>query len=167
MNKDKFWEDLRSGTIAAMIKESAPGRALTSAQEAYNILKPVFAEEDDVEKMMFIFLNQQNEILSIEPVSKGTIAGAAVYPREIVKRILKLKANAVIMAHNHPSGGLKPSPEDKVMTLRVIIALRAIDVTVHDHIIVGNEGRYYSMGDEGVIGRIKQQIRLFLEDAAH
>lgn len=60
-----------------------------------------------------------------------------VYPREVAKRALELNASAVILVHNHPSGDPTPSREDITMTARVMAACEAIDVTVHDHIVVG------------------------------
>lgn len=67
----------------------------------------------------------------------GTVGHVPVYPREVAKRALELNASAVILVHNHPSGDPTPSREDIAMTARVLAACAAIDVTVHDHIVVG------------------------------
>ncbi|MFC1825523.1 RadC family protein [Thermodesulfobacteriota bacterium] len=106
-------------------------------------------------------MDQKNQIISIENLFKGSIAGSAIYPREIIKRIIRLKANALVMAHNHPSGDPKPSSEDKSITLRVMVAASAIDVNVLDHIIIG-EG-YYSMADDGLIKTMKKQFDNFMK----
>jgi len=161
MDREQFWEDLRSGRFVSMVKESSKGQALRGSLEAYNILKPLFAEEDDVEKMFFIFMDQKNQIISIENLFTGTIAGSAIYPRELIKRVIRLKANALVMVHNHPSGDPYPSTEDKSITLRLMVAASAIDVNVLDHIIIG-EG-YYSMADEGLIRTMKGQFNNFMK----
>ena len=147
--KQRFWEDLRSGKFLSMVKESSKGQFLSSSLEAFNILKPLFADEDDVEKMFFVFLDQRNSILSIENLFKGSIAGAAIYPREVIKKVIRLKANSIVLAHNHPSGDTLPSKEDKAITMRLMIAAYSIDVMILDHIIIGDN--YYSMADEGLI----------------
>ena len=161
MDREQFWEELRSGRFISMVKESSKGKALASSLEAYNVVKPLFADEDDVEKMFFIFMDQKNRILSIENLFKGSIAGSAIYPREIIKRIIKLKANALVMVHNHPSGDPAPSNEDKAITLRIMLATASIDVGLLDHIIIGES--YHSMADEGIIKTMKTQLDNFMK----
>lgn len=155
-----FWEDLKSGRFAAMIKESSKGQALSNASETYNILKPFFVRHDDVEKMYGIFLDAKNRIITIEELFSGSITSSVVYPREIVKRVLKLKAVSVIISHNHPSGDTAPSPEDKKITTRIFNALASINVTLHDHLIVGDD--YYSFADQGLIAKARQKHEEFL-----
>lgn len=161
MDKEQFWEELRSGKFVSMVRESSRGKSLRSSFEAYNVLKPLFADEDDVEKMFFIFMDQKNRIISIEDLFKGSIAGSAVYTREIIKRIIQLKANAIVISHNHPSGDPYPSNEDKSVTLKVMAAASSIDVSVLDHLIIGES--YYSMADKGLIKSMKGQIDNFMK----
>ena len=87
----------------------------------------------------------------------GTITAAAVYPREIIKAVLRNQAAAVIAVHNHPSGEPEPSPEDIALTFQIMIALNAIGVTLHDHTIIGNSS-HFSMADNGFIARFKERI---------
>jgi DNA repair protein RadC len=148
-----FWEDLKSGRFAAMIKESSKGQSLSNASETYNILKPFFARHDDVEKMYGIFLDAKNRIITIEELFSGSITSSVVYPREIVKWVLKLKAVSVIISHNHPSGDTTPSPEDKKITTRIFNALACINVPLHDHLIVGDD--YYSFAEKGLIDKTR------------
>ena len=143
----EFWEDLKSGRFASMVKESSKGQTVSSSREVYNVLKPLFAEEDDVEKVYVIFLDGQNKILAIEKIFSGSLTSAAVYPREVIKRLISLKAAGFVMAHNHPSGCTNPSGEDYSITNRLGIASASIDVQFLDHIIVGNG--YHSMADTG------------------
>ena len=159
--KTRFWQDLKSGRLASMVKESSKGQSLSNSQEVYNVLKPMFAEEDDVEKVHFIFLDGQNKILTIENLFSGSITASSIYPREIVKRLIHLKASAFIMAHNHPSGDTKPSGEDKSITIKVAIAAASIDVQLHDHIIVGDG--YHSMADSGWLRGVSKRFSNLLK----
>ncbi|MFM1897640.1 MAG: hypothetical protein RLZZ385_2714 [Pseudomonadota bacterium] len=85
-----------------------------------------------------LFLNNQHHIVTIEEMFQGTIDGAAVYPREVVRRCLDHNAAAVIFAHNHPSGVAEPSQADIAITRRLKTALDTIDVRVLDHFVVGD-----------------------------
>jgi len=155
MNEHNFWNELKSGKFANMVKETSRGQVLNSAQEVYNIMKPLFMEQDDVESLYGIFLNTKNRVVAIEKLFSGSIEAASVYPREIVKRILALKASALVMVHNHPSDDPIPSSEDFSMTLQVFFAANSIGAAVHDHIVVGDG--YYSMGDRGDMARMKER----------
>ena len=143
MEKKQFWSALKSGECASMVKESSKGKCLLASKEVYNVMKPIFVETDDTERMYCIFLNCRNRIIAIEKMFDGTITQMAVYPRELIKRIRKLKATAVILVHNHPSGDPNPSKEDKTLTMKVGVVMTGIDVSLHDHVIVGDG--YYSM----------------------
>jgi len=84
-----------------------------------------------------IFLDNRHQIIAYEELFFGTIDGASVYPREVVKRCLYHNAAAVIFAHNHPSGVPEPSHADEHITLRLKEALSLVDIRVLDHIIIG------------------------------
>ncbi|MEM7304254.1 MAG: DNA repair protein RadC [Pseudomonadota bacterium] len=96
-----------------------------------------------------LLLNSQNQLISYEELFKGSISGASVYPREVIKTVLNANASAVIFAHNHPSGCTYPSEADKSITKQLKHALNLIDVRVLDHIIVGNDT--FSMAEQGMI----------------
>ena len=152
-NPSTFWKDLKSGHFISMVKESSQGQTLSNSREVYNVMKPLFAETDDVETVYCIFLNAKNRILAIEKIFSGTISSSVIYPRELVKRIIAHKSSAIVMTHNHPSGFVEPSPEDKAITVRMAIALASIDVTLHDHIIIGDG--FHSMADSGWLKSIR------------
>ncbi|MBC8430788.1 MAG: DNA repair protein RadC [Desulfobacterales bacterium] len=154
-NPSTFWKDLKSGHFVSMVKETSQGQTLSNSREVYNVMKPLFAEKDDVEFVYCIFLNAKNRILAIEKMFSGTISSSAIYPRELIKRIIALKSSAIVIAHNHPSGCTEPSAEDKAITVKTAMALASIDVTLHDHIIVG-EG-FYSMADAGLLQSVKSR----------
>lgn len=93
----------------------------------------------DTEQFRVLFLDRKNTVIADEALGAGTVGHVPVYPREVAKRALELNASALILIHNHPSGDPTPSPEDVTVTARVVDACAAIDVTVHDHIVVGKE----------------------------
>ncbi len=86
-----------------------------------------------------LFMDNRNRVLTFEKMFYGTIDGASVYPREVVRRAIDNNAAAVIFAHNHPSGVAEPSSADKQITQRLKDALALIDVRVLDHMIIGDE----------------------------
>lgn len=86
-----------------------------------------------------MLLDNQHQLIEYKELFFGTIDAASVYPREVVKTVLNANAAAVIFAHNHPSGVPEPSQADKVITSKLVDALKLIDVRVLDHIIVGKE----------------------------
>lgn len=87
-----------------------------------------------------LFLNRRNQLISDEVMQSGTVDHTPVYPREIVKRALELGATAIILVHNHPSDDLTPSDSDILMTAEIIRAAAALDIVVHDHLIIGKSG---------------------------
>ncbi|MFC1488942.1 RadC family protein [Thermodesulfobacteriota bacterium] len=159
MNKLKtktFWEDLKSGLFASMVKEASKGQSVSNSREVYNILKPLFTEHDDVETIYCIFLDAKNNILAIEKMFSGSLTAATVYPREIIKRLIALKASSFVMAHNHPSGDIKPSTEDRSVTIKIGIAAASIDTSFHDHMIIGDG--YHSMADSGWLRKVSSRF---------
>ncbi|MDX1451752.1 MAG: DNA repair protein RadC [Oleiphilaceae bacterium] len=97
-----------------------------------------------------LFLDNQHGILCFEELFQGTIDGASVYPREVVKRVLALGAAAVVFCHNHPSGSTQPSQADCQLTERLKQALELIDVRVLDHLIVAGD-QVISFAERGLI----------------
>lgn len=93
----------------------------------------------ETEQFRVLFLDRKNTVIADEALGTGTIGHVPVYPREVAKRALELNASSVILVHNHPSGDPTPSREDVEMTLRVMASCEAIDVSVHDHIVIGKE----------------------------
>ena len=84
-------------------------------------------------------MDNRNRVITFEELFRGTIDGASVYPREVVKACLSHNAAAVIFAHNHPSGVTEPSDADINITNRLVKALALVDIRVLDHLIVGEE----------------------------
>jgi DNA repair protein RadC len=110
----------------------------------------IVLSRERVEQFRILFLDTRNRLLADEPQSRGTVNHTPVYPREVAKRALELNATALILVHNHPSGDPTPSHDDITITKQIDETLRAISVTLHDHLIVGN-GTYVSLRREGLI----------------
>jgi DNA repair protein RadC len=97
-----------------------------------------------------VFLNRANKINHFEIISSGGITGTVADPRIILKKALEEDAVSIILCHNHPSGNLKPSRADELLTQKIKEAAKYFDIGVLDHIIVSEEG-YYSFADEGIL----------------
>jgi len=114
---------------------------------------PLIASElnfKDIEICLVALLDVRNRLVRLETLSTGTNNQAIVSPRDVVRLALKHNANAVILGHNHPSGELTPSEQDKELTEQISKALDLVSIRLVDHIIVGN-GDYKSMRREGLM----------------
>jgi DNA repair protein RadC len=118
-----------------MIKK---GDALASPGDTISYLKLAISEKES-EVFGFVSLDNRNRTIAINTMFHGTIDGASVYPREVVKQGLKDNAAAVILFHNHPSGIAEPSQADIQITERLKKALSLVDIRVLDHVIVGDD----------------------------
>lgn len=95
---------------------------------------------DDREQFRLLLLDRKNLLIADEVQQRGTVDHTPVYPREIIKRALELSASAIILVHNHPSGDPTPSQTDIDMTRQIVEAAAKLNITVHDHIIIGRSG---------------------------
>jgi DNA repair protein RadC len=121
----------------ALIKHQfARGKALTNPTDTRTYLMLELAALE-YEVFYCVFLDNQHRIIKAEGCFRGTIDGANVYPREVVKRALQLNASALILAHNHPSGVVEPSEADRAITQRLVEALKLVEIRVLDHFIIG------------------------------
>lgn len=93
----------------------------------------------ETEQFRVLYLDRKNVLIADEEQAKGTVDHVPVYPREVAKRALELNASAIILVHNHPSGDPTPSRQDIEMTEAIVAACQAINVTIHDHLIIGKE----------------------------
>jgi DNA repair protein RadC len=97
-----------------------------------------------------LFLDNRHRVIVFEELFRGTIDGASVHPREVVRRALQHNAAALILAHNHPSGVAEPSRADVQLTRRLVDALALVDVRVLDHLVIG-DGEGTSLAERGLI----------------
>jgi DNA repair protein RadC len=123
--------------------------AIQSSNDAYKFLFPRLGDLPHEEFWMLI-LNVRKQILKFEFISKGGISGTVVDVRLICKSAIENNASAIVIAHNHPSGNLIPSNEDKIITEKLKKALLVFDIKLIDHLIIGDRN-YYSFADEGVL----------------
>lgn len=91
-------------------------------------------------RVSVFYRDNRNQLILDEIQNRGTVDHAPVYPREVVRRALEVSAKSMIIVHNHPSGDPTPSRPDISMTKQVIEAPKALDIDVHDHLIVGRDG---------------------------
>ncbi len=97
-----------------------------------------------------LFLDSQHRLVQFEDMFHGTLNQTSVYPREVVRRALELRAAAVVLAHNHPSGLAEPSRADEFLTQTLKSALQLVDVRVLDHLVVG-QGQVVSFAERGLL----------------
>lgn len=109
------------------------------------------------ELFVAVFLDAKNRVLASNLLFEGTLTQSSVYPREVIASALEHHAAAVIFAHNHPSGDLTPSRSDIRITRELFFALRFAGITVHEHMIISNEG-YYSFAGKGFITQFKKEF---------
>lgn len=126
-----------------------PEHRMSGAKDARNYLKLQF-EGLQHESFRALFLDSQHGLIVSEELFKGTIDGASVYPREVVKRALEVGAAAIIFSHNHPSGVAEPSSADIHITEKLTSALKLLDIRVLDHIVVGGD-QTVSFAERGLI----------------
>lgn len=127
------------------------GQPLTKPDDVKNYLL-LFYRSHEHEVFGCIFMNSQHEVITFEEMFQGTIDGASVYPREVVKRALQLNAAAVTFYHNHPSGNPTPSQADVRLTERLKTALKTVDIRTLDHIVIGAaDTRPVSFAEQGLI----------------
>jgi len=107
-------------------------------------------QDSDVEKMIVLYTDAQNKLICIH-VDTGIANQCVVYPRAILRQALLVNACGIIMVHNHPSGNLKPSDADIRLTNIVKDTAKTLDILVHDHMIIGENNRVFSMREEGII----------------
>ncbi|MCU7947285.1 MAG: DNA repair protein RadC [Candidatus Thiodiazotropha sp. (ex Cardiolucina cf. quadrata)] len=123
--------------------------SLTNPQQTRNYLQAKLRHYP-YEVFSCLFLDNRHRIICYEELFRGTIDGASVHPREVVKRALEHNAAALILAHNHPSGVAEPSRADQQITKRLKEALALVDIRVLDHIVIG-EGEPVSLAERGMV----------------
>ena len=125
------------------------GTLLTSPRAAHEFLTLHYAHLEH-EVFAVLFLDTRHRLINCRDLFRGTVDGAAVHPREVVKEALASNAAAVILAHNHPSGIAEPSQADEIITTRLRDALALVDIRVLDHLIVSGS-TVTSLAERGVL----------------
>jgi DNA repair protein RadC len=148
----------RSAIMLKLVKEIAAlylkakakeRKQVTCTSELLDYCRTVMGGKRD-EEFCVIYLDSQNQIIEFETIQRGVVNQAVVYPRQVLESALKKKASAIILAHNHPSGHVRPSDADIRLTKTIQETAKILDILVHDHIIVG-ENRFFSFREEGLM----------------
>jgi DNA repair protein RadC len=134
---------------AEMNRRVRRGTTLNSPRATRDFLSLKLGNKDH-EVFALIFLDKRNRVISYEEMFRGTIDGASVHPREVVKEALKLNAASVILAHPHPSGVAEPSQADEFITKRLKEALALVDIRILDHVIIAG-GDTVSFAERGLL----------------
>jgi len=144
-------EGLSESTIGALkiaeasalrlLETRVEGRPILSSWDALGDYLQAAMAHSPVEEVRVLFLNAKNMLLANEAMWRGSVDEASVHVREVISRAIALGATAIIIVHNHPSGDPSPSQQDIRLTKDLIEAGRHMRVTVHDHVIVGSQGR--------------------------
>ena len=121
------------------LAEALAGRDAVKDPAAVRRLLQARLRDREHETFAALFLDNQHRVIAFDELSQGTIDGASVYPREVIKAALRHGAAAVIFAHNHPSGVAEPSAADRSLTERLKTALAQVDIRVLDHFVVGEQ----------------------------
>lgn len=139
---------LAKGLMTLYLKEELTGREVLSAPAKVLDFLNVTLAGERVEKFIALYLNSKNELLSVVTLHEGTINQTVVYPRKVIEEAFRHNARSVIFVHNHPSGDPKPSRADRHLTDDLVRAAKAVDIIVHDHIIIGRNS-HFSAKDGG------------------
>ena len=130
-------------------EEALKKHKVTSSASVFEFMQPIIGELQH-EEFWIIYLNNSNKVIQKNQLSKGGITGTLVDVRLVLKNALEVGATGLILAHNHPSGTLKPSEADKQITNKLKNAAESLDIKVLDHLII-TEKAYFSFADETLL----------------
>jgi len=143
-------DEIMAGARHALSLRIRKGTVLDSPKATADYLTARLAQREH-EVFTVIYLDNRNRLIACEELFRGTIDGASVHPREVVKEALRHNAAAVILGHNHPSSGIaEPSHADELITTRLRQALALVDIRVLDHLIVAG-GSTLSFAERGLL----------------
>ncbi|MEO8087538.1 MAG: JAB domain-containing protein [Bacteroidota bacterium] len=126
-------------------------RSITTSKDAEEILRNIWSDDIELrEEFYMLVLNRANRVLGYYLISQGGIAGTVVDSKLVFSVALKCHASGIILAHNHPSGNTKPSPQDLDLTKKLVAGGKLLEISVLDHLILTAES-FYSFADEGMM----------------
>ncbi|MEW2922893.1 MULTISPECIES: RadC family protein [Flavobacteriaceae] len=157
LKKFKGIGEAKAVTIAAALEMGRRRRGeeaqkitkVSCSRDTFELLYPLMGELQH-EEFWIVYLNNSNKVIHKSQLSKGGITGTLVDVRLVLKQALDLGAVGIILAHNHPSGALKPSAADKQITQKLKKASEALDIKILDHIILAQH-HYFSFADQGIL----------------
>ncbi|MCK4406655.1 MAG: DNA repair protein RadC [Bacteroidales bacterium] len=122
---------------------------ITSSHDAFEVFQGILSDSQ-YEEFWMLLLNKANKIIKNINISEGGISGTVADPKKIFKLALENNATSIILSHNHPSGNIQPSDSDLKLTKKLVDAGKLLDISVLDHLIIGDE-KYYSFADENML----------------
>ncbi len=122
---------------------------IISSRDAFEVFQGILSDSQ-YEEFWMLLLNKANKIIKKINISEGGISGTVADPKKIFKLALENNASSIILSHNHPSGNIQPSDSDLKLTKKLVDAGKLLDISVLDHVIIGDE-KYYSFADENVL----------------
>lgn len=131
------------------LTEALERSVVSSSSDAAQLLRPLLGDLLH-EEFWVLYMNSRNEILDRRRISRGGLSSTVADPRQVFQIALELRSTAIIIAHNHPSGSLKPSASDHFLTQQMKEAGKVLQIEVIDHLIISSSS-YYSYSDEGRI----------------
>jgi len=150
----KIFEQISEVKLIYKTKIKASERPqIKNSKDAYDLFLGNWDQEtiEYVEEFKLLLLNRSNSVLGIMPVSRGGISGTVTDVRLIFQAAIKANASGIIVCHNHPSGNINPSESDARLPMKIKEAGRLMDIQLLDHIILINDGTYYSFADNGFL----------------
>ena len=135
----------------SLIRDASTSKSkpkISCPADAYALLNDI--THSDREHFVVLHLNTRNDVIAKEIVSIGTLHSSLIHPREVLKAAILNNADKMLLAHNHPSGDITPSQEDKEVTKRLVKAGEIIGIEVIDHLIVADK-RYLSLKEKGLV----------------
>ena len=147
------WLHVAEVELTYKTKIKASDRPLiSSSADAAELLKSHWDENkiEFVEQFKVLLLNRANRVLGLVEISSGGVTGTVADPKLVLVAAVKANACAIIMAHNHPSGNLKPSQQDEHLTQKIKAAAQLFDIRLLDHVIITNDG-HFSFTEQGLL----------------
>ncbi len=159
VNGDSQWRRYRLAQFrVVLVREgtvpTAWDRQVRASRDVATLMRPLVAGLDR-EQFWVLLLNAKNRAIGLNLVSVGALNTTIVHPREVMKPAILSNAAAVVLVHNHPSGDPAPSAEDVALTQRLWAAGELLGIRVLDHVVVGDDGGYCSLADQGALGGAK------------
>jgi DNA repair protein RadC len=160
LKKFKGIGDAKAISIAAALElgkrrreaETIKKNKVTSSKDVFEVMQSVLADLQ-YEQFWVLLLSRSNKILKKINISDGGVSGTVADPKRIFKIAIENLASGIILCHNHPSGNISPSVEDKNITKKIKYGVKYFDIQLLDHIIIGDEN-YFSFTDEGILAEL-------------
>jgi len=147
----KTYKKLLTGLELKRVPTDIQCAKIQSSQDGVDFIRQFYFDDLEIYESFFILLlNRANNTIAYAKISQGGVVGTVVDPKILCKYVVESLASSVILAHNHPSGNKQPSDSDRMLTKKIAEALKLLDSTVLDHVILTKDS-YFSFADEGLL----------------